>query len=38
VVIMVVLLVRAAPRERPGADTMEMKADLPCVDANAGCM
>jgi hypothetical protein len=38
VVIMVVLPVQVAPRERSGADTMEMKADSHCVDANAGCM
>jgi hypothetical protein len=36
VVIIIVLLVQVAPRERSGADTMEMKSD--CVDANAGCM
>jgi hypothetical protein len=35
-VTMVVLLVQVAPRERSSADTM--KADLHCVDANAGCM
>jgi hypothetical protein len=38
VVIIIVLLVQVAPRERSGADTMEMKSDLHCVDANAGCM
>jgi hypothetical protein len=37
-VIMVVLLVQVAPRERSGADTMEVNADLHCVDVNAGCM